>query len=274
LLSSRGCPNQCSYCHTIFGKQFRAHSPERMVEEIAHFTRTYGIRDVEFQDDIFTHDPDRVFAFADLLRKKGLAIRMALPNGVRGDMLTTDVIDALKASGLYYWSLALESGSPRIQTLIGKRLDIPRFLKAVETAVARRIFTNGFSMLGFPTETEDEMRQTIRVACDAAFHTGSFFTVTPYPNTLLYDQVTVSNPERLANIDYVNRDFSRMRVNLSDVPDELFYRLQRTANRRFFLNPRRLARILRDYPNPFALARYVPILLDRIRKPRPEVTAR
>jgi len=267
LLSSRGCPSQCSYCHTIFGKRFRAHSPERMVEEIAHVTRAYGIRDVEFQDDVFTHDPDRVFAFADLLRTKGISLRIALPNGVRGDTLTVEVIDALKASGLYYWSLALESGSPRIQQWIGKRLDIPKFLDAVEASVARRIFTNAFCMLGFPTETEDEMRQTIRVACDAAFHTGSFFSVTPYPNTLLYEQVKASHPDRLAGLDYVNRDLSRMHVNLSEVPDDRFYRLQRSANRLFFLRPGRLIRILRDHPNPFALARYAPILLNRIGLP-------
>ena len=45
LFSSRGCPCKCTYCHAVFGKRFRAHSPERLVAEIEHFVKVYGVTD-------------------------------------------------------------------------------------------------------------------------------------------------------------------------------------------------------------------------------------
>ena len=160
----------------------------------------------------------------------------------------------------------MESGSPRIQEHTGKRLNIPRFLQGVEMAVKRGIFANGFVMLGFPTETEEEIKQTIDVACGSALHTSSFFTVTPFPNTALYDFVLKTHPEKLARVSYAGTDYSLIQVNLSEVPDPVLFYYQRKANRRFYMSPRRIYRILRDYPQPHLLPYYIPIYVSHVTK--------
>ncbi len=266
LVSSRGCPYQCMWCHKIFGKRFRAHSPERMVDEIEHYQRTWGIDDVEFIDDIFNLDGKRVIDFCELAQRRGLKFKIAFPNAVRTDILTQEVVDALADTGMYFSSFALEAGSPRVQKYTGKRLDIPRFLQGIEMAVKRGVFSNGFAMLGFPTETEEDLQQTLDVVCNSKLHTASFFTVMPFPNTRLYEEVKRTNPEKLAHLSYDDTDFALIHVNLSEVPDEVLYAYQRRANRRFFLNPLRIARILRDYPQPHLLPYYLPIYFHRITK--------
>jgi radical SAM superfamily enzyme YgiQ (UPF0313 family) len=266
LTSSRGCPYRCSWCQHVFGRKFRIHSPERIVDEIAYFQRIYGVDDFEFLDDIFNLDHSRLMAFCDLLHRRNVRIKIALSNGVRTDILTQEDVDALADAGTYFASFALDSGSPRIQKLMGKNLNIPRFLQGVEMAVKRGIFANGFAMLGFPTETEAEMRQTIDVACNSMLHTASFFTATPYPNTALYDHVSKTHAQQLANLTYKDTDSSQIRVNLADVPDEVLFACQRKANRRFFLNPKRIYRILRDYPQPHLLSLYIPTYLARVTK--------
>jgi anaerobic magnesium-protoporphyrin IX monomethyl ester cyclase len=266
IVSSRGCPYQCMWCHDIFGKRYRAHSPERMIDEVAHAIRTWGVTDVEFLDDIFNLDKKRVIDFCELAHRRNLRFNITFPNAVRADILDQEMIDALHDTGLYFCSFALESGSPRIQQYTGKRLSIPRFLKGVEMAVRRGIFANGFAMLGFPTETEDELRQTIEVAAESQLHTISFFTVMPFPHTRLHDVVMRSHPERLANIRYDDVNYATARVNCSEVPDEVLWRLQREANRRFFFKPSRIYRILRDYPRPQWLPYYLPVFLNRISK--------
>lgn len=266
LLSSRGCPYQCMWCHNIFGKRFRRHSPERIVEEIDRHIRTWGIDDVEFLDDIFNLDKKRVVEFCELAQRRNLKFKIAFPNAVRTDILTQDVVDALVDTGMYFSSFALEAGSPRVQEYTGKRLDIPKFLKGVEMAVDRGVFANGFVMLGFPTETEEDLRQTLDVAVNSRLHTASFFTVMPFPNTRLYDEVMRLHPERLAHVDYDNTDFASIRVNLSEVPDEVFFAYQRRANRRFFMKPSRILRIIRDYPQPLLLPGYLHIYLSRLTK--------
>ncbi len=266
MLSSRGCPYSCMWCHNIFGRRFRAHSPERIVEEIAHYVKEYGIDDIEFVDDSFNLDRQRVFDFSDQLLQKNGPIKIAFPNAVRADLLDEATVDALVEAGVYFSSFALETGSPRLQEFTGKRLDIPKYVNAISLAAKRGVFTNGFMMLGFPTETEAEMQETIRIATESDLHTASFFTVTPFPNTALHEYAKKHYPEKLQHISYSDINFCQIRVNMSTVSDETLYYYQRKAERAFFLKPKRIYRILRDYPQPHLLPLYAPIFLDRLLK--------
>lgn len=261
LMTSRGCPFQCFYCHNVFGKRFRGYSPERMVDEAVYHVQKYGPEEIEFLDDIFNYDYDRVMEFCELVQKRGVRFKIAFPNGVRTDTLSEEIIAALKDAGLYYCSVALESGSPRIQKFMGKHIDIPSFVENVEILDRYRVFTNGFCMLGFPTETEEELRQTVDVMCTSKMHAAHFFTVTPFPGNELYDLVNRTQPEKLANIDFRNKSYQTIQVNLSEAPDEVLFGMQRRAYRRFYLNPARVARVLRTYPKPHYLPYYLPLLV-------------
>jgi len=266
IFSSRGCPYRCKYCHRIFGRTFRAHSAERVVDEIEFLCKKYGISDFEFVDDIFNLDKKRLFDFCDLVHRRNLKLKLVFPNGVRTDILTQQEIDALVDAGTYYTSFALETGSPRLQKLVGKNLDIEKFVRNVSFATRRGVFAHGFTMLGFPTETEEEMQQTIDVVCKSTLHTCSFFTVTPFRGTGIYDMAMELCPEKLENIDYADMEYAGISVNVSAVPDEVLFAYQRKANRKFFLNPVRLARIARDFPQPHRLPFYIPIFLARALK--------
>jgi radical SAM superfamily enzyme YgiQ (UPF0313 family) len=261
LLTSRGCPFQCFYCHNVFGKRFRGNSPARMADEVEYHVKKYGADDVEFVDDIFNYDYERVLDFCTEVAKRNVKFKIAFPNGVRTDALSEEMIDALVDTGLYYCSVALESGSPRIQKFMGKHLNIPSFLENVEILARRGVFTNGFSMLGFPTETETEVRQTIDVMLNSRLHGGHFFSVTPFPGNELHEYVARNQPEKLVGVDFYGQSYQSIRVNLSEVPDALLFGLQRQAYRKFYLNPRRIARILRAYPKPHYLPYYLPLLI-------------
>ena len=127
MVTSRGCPYGCMWCHNIFGRGFRAHSPERVVEEISEYTKRYTINDIEFLDDCFNLKRKRVIDVADLLRKKDIRIKIAFPNGVRADLFDEETMDALAESGMYFCSFALESASPRIQKLTRKNMNLEKF---------------------------------------------------------------------------------------------------------------------------------------------------
>jgi anaerobic magnesium-protoporphyrin IX monomethyl ester cyclase len=266
FFSSRGCPCKCTYCHAVFGKRFRAQSPERVVAEVEHHTKAFGITDVEFEDDIFNFDPRRVLKICELILKRNLKLRICFGNGVRTDALTEEVVEALVEAGLRFSAFALESGSPRIQKFMRKHLNIDKFLRGVKWATDRGVFAHGFAMLGFPTETEEDMQMTLDVACNSRLHTAAFFTVVPYEGTELYDYVAKHAPEKLNGSGYGNLEFIRNRINLSAAPDEVLFRYQRTGFRRFYLNPARLGRIVRDYPIPWYLPTFLPMFTVRATK--------
>ncbi len=266
LVSSRGCPYQCMWCHSIFGRRIRMHSAERVVDEIEYLGKEYNITDFEFLDDNFNFNSKRVIEIAELIHKRGLKTEIAFPTAIRGDLATQEVIDAMHSIGTYLCGYSLETGSPRLQKFTCKRLDIPKFLNAVEMTAKKNIYITGFCMMGFPTETEEELQQTIDVACKSRFHTASFFTVTPFPGTPLFEWVKENRPEKLSQLNYNNMDFSAMNVNLTDLPDEVLFAYQRKAMKKFYTDPIRIYRLLRSYPKPLLLPYYLPIFIHRATK--------
>jgi len=266
LITSRGCPYQCIWCHKIFGKRTRMHSAARIIEEMEFLHGKYGVVDFDIQDDTFNIRRQRVLDLCGTILDRGHRFKLAIPNGVRGDIMTPEVIDALADAGLYMCMFALESGSPRIQKWTRKNLNIPRYLDACRRTAERRVFIQTCCMMGFPTETEDDLDMTIETACDSYAHTASFFITTPYPGTPLYEWVRENEPEKLEGLDYDLRNSSTMRVNLSDLPDEVLFAYQRKAARRFFSKPDRLYRILRDHPQRLALPAYLPVVAFRMVK--------
>ncbi|MCX6915854.1 MAG: radical SAM protein, partial [Verrucomicrobia bacterium] len=144
-------------------------------------------------------------------------------------------------------SVAVETTSPRLQKLIHKHLNLEKVRSNIELMADLRIFTRGFFMLGFPTETEEELRATIDFAVSSRLHMAGFWILNPYPGTPIYEQFKALGrlPNDVNSIDY---DYGRAPFNGSEVPDKTFYGLHREAYRRFYFRPGRIMRILRDRP--------------------------
>ncbi len=187
IVSSRGCPYHCIYCHDVFGKTLRQRSPENFVAEIKTLQDNYGIGEFHIVDDIFNFDRPRLHEVLHLILAGGLKIKMAFPNGLRGDLLEKADIDLLHRAGAYMITFAVESGSPRIQRLIKKNLNIARVLENIDYAAGKGMITKGFFMLGFPGETEAELEKTLAVAVGSRLDLAHFFTVTPFAGTALAD---------------------------------------------------------------------------------------
>lgn len=245
IFTSRGCPYRCTYCHNLFGKRFRGRSVEGVIDEIREIERVMGVKELEVLDDICNFDEPRLQGILEGLLRRNMHPVLSFPNAVRADLISPETIDLLQRVGAGEVSIAVETASPRLQALIRKGLDLEKVSKTIEECANRRILTRGFFMLGFPTETEEEMRSTIDFACRSPLHLALFFTVNPFPGTELYRQFVeagkLGSSERTVDYEYYGAPF-----NGSEVPDARFRWLYRSAYYRFYLNPVRVARILRD----------------------------
>ncbi len=245
LFTSRGCPYRCNYCHDIQGKRFRGASPSYVLAMVERLVRDFDVHHFDIVDDIFNWDGPRMEQILDGLAARFPSVRFALPNGVRCDRLTPAQIDKLAAAGCEHLCLAFETASPRLQRWTRKHLKVDRVVEVARLAAQRRVFTTGFFMLGFPSETQDEMQATIDLAVRSRLHTAMFFTVTPYAGTGLRDAV---EDWRLATFTELDRHTARQASNLSLVPDRTFASMRARAYLRFYADPRRMWRILRDLP--------------------------
>ncbi|MBI9075332.1 MAG: B12-binding domain-containing radical SAM protein [Desulfatibacillum sp.] len=247
LFTSRGCPYGCVYCHRIFPKKFRPMKASRVVDEMEYLVREYGVSSFEIIDDIFNLDYNRAMEFCREIKKRNLKVKISFPNGVRGDLLDRDLLRELASAGVYQIAFAVESASPRIQKLIKKGIDLERIRENIAIATEEGMFTWGFFMLGFPTETRKELMQTLKFAFTSKLHGAYFFSVVPYEGTELAAMAMGHNnfqPRDLRDGDY--HHFPKSLANVSARELSLF---QVMAFFIFFFDPRRIYRILRDYPH-------------------------
>lgn len=246
MFTSRGCPYRCVYCHQIFGKAFRARSPESVAEEVSRLMKM-GASDIEILDDIANFKQDRFDRILELLLERGLHPALSFPNAIRADLMQEHSIDLLKRVGVGEVSVAVETASARLQTLLGKNLSLEKVSHTINMLADRRIFTRGFFMLGFPTETEAEMRSTISFAHSSRLHLALFFTPNPFRNTGLYEMFAKAGklPKDAGTIDY---EYYGSPFNASEVPDSRYRLLYRWAYYGFYFNPLRALRIVRDRP--------------------------
>ena len=274
LYTSRSCPYECIYCHNLFGRGFRPRSAKNVFEEVHTLYHQYGIREFHIQDDIFNLRTDRAMEFCEQVIQSGMRCTFAFPNGMRADIMTEDLLKAMKRAGVKRIAYSIESASPRIQKLIRKRLDLDKASRIAEMTAKMGILTKGFFMLGFPTETKEEMETTIRFARESSFHIVNFSRVLPNRGTELYNMVVDSGRTLSFNFDQYRYDYSD--INLSAVDDETFEKLIRKAYRTFLNRPRRLVQLFRLFPGKERIfPYYVMLLLIKLfarKKPRRTVS--
>lgn len=184
LLTQRGCPYSCIYCQ--HDRKFRPHSAKRVVDEIERIKSTYQATTIDLVDEIFNCQKGRVLEIADEMKRRKLKVALQDYDGLRADILDEETVQAMAEMGFLGVSVAVESSAPRVQKLINKRLKVDKALKAIEMLVSSGIFVNTFFMIGFPTETADEILDTIATARDCHAHQSTISKVELYPNTALW----------------------------------------------------------------------------------------
>jgi radical SAM superfamily enzyme YgiQ (UPF0313 family) len=252
IFTSRACPYQCTYCHTIFGKEFRCRSAENIVAEIRELKARYGIRIIEVCDDIFNMKWQRSTEVCQAIASAGLDIRMSFPNGLRADIMRDELLQAMCDAGTYFISYAVESGSPRLQEFIKKRLHLERTREVIANTVNAGIYVNGFFMLGFPTETREEVQMTIDYACSTRLHSCTFSLLCPFRGTEIYDVAAREGMTSL-NEQPTYELYHTGHVNCSTLTSRELLDCRRKAYLRFYFGSGRIVRTLLSHPDKRSL---------------------
>lgn len=252
LFTSRGCPYLCSYCHDVFTKRFHYRSEESVLEEIRILHEEYGVEEFHIVDDIFNlHRPRAQSLMRAIGKRWPKKLYFAFPNGLRGDILDSETIAAMVEGGTYHATISIETVTPRLQKLVEKNLDIERAKWAIEEFHRRGVIVQGAFMLGFPTESLDEIRDTIDYAVKSPLSHCFFFAVVPQPNTPIYNLALQAAPDAaksLAQDERNNALYDSSRPWFTRAYGHDLQKIINDAYIRFYFYPPRLLRLLRNYP--------------------------
>lgn len=188
VITSRGCPFNCTFCSSSlqFGKQWRSHSPQRIVEELSFLHDEYGKKEIEFLDDTFTLDQQRVHEIADLIQREGLDISWSASSRV--DTFPAQAAHHMAKAGCHTVYFGIESGSQKTLNAMGKGITLQQSVTAVHNAQQAGLSTLGSFIIGFPDEDSQDVNTTIRFSKKVGVDLAQFTIATPYPGTRLWRQ--------------------------------------------------------------------------------------
>ena len=188
ISTQRGCPYTCKWCSTaVYGQSYRRRSPGAVVDEIAWLQQHYQFDLIWFVDDVFTVSHKWLEQFRDELKSRNVQVQFECIT--RADRMTDEVIDVLKEAGCFRVWIGAESGSQAVIDAMDRRVDVHQVRAMLKSAKKAGIQTGTFIMLGYPGETEADIRETIHHLQDAD---PDLFTITvayPIKGTSLYEEV-------------------------------------------------------------------------------------
>ena len=245
LLTTRGCPNACTFCSSRternMGMKYRMRSAKNIADEIQYMHEHFQTRVFGCMDLAFPLVKKHAMSLFDEIIKRGLGKKIAWMTECRVKPLDYETLTRMKEAGCVRINFGFESGNNRILELLKKNFTTEDAEKAVDMARRAGIEVDGMFMIGLPTETEDEIKQTIDFAVKLKVRYAIFNIFVPYPGCELYDTLTAEDKIKFNSWS----DFTSYPTYSGGIPvyvpdgltHEGLMNLQKYAMRKFYLSP-------------------------------------
>ena len=238
IITTRGCPFSCTFCagNLISGKKLRVRGTESILSEIKMLYDDFGIREFHIVDDNFTLNKAFAKKLLSGLKRLNLNISWAVPNGVRMDTLDEELLKLMRDTGLYLISLGIESGSNRILALMKKNITTDKIRCFTKLIRRHGINIAGFFILGFPGETKEDIKKTIKFSRELDLIRANFFTYLPFPGTETFNDL--KRQGKLDDVNFKRFYFMNATFSLNGINRNTLKSFQRKAFLKFFLRPK------------------------------------
>lgn len=191
FLSGRGCPYQCTYCfnhkfNEMFascGPVIRKKSVDYLLEEISAVKKKYPINNIVFQDDTFIINKEWFFEFCERYAR---TLRLPYTCNIRPNLVSLDIVKALKDSGCVAVMWSIESGNDHLRNDILKRnVSKNEIIKTDKLLDDFNIPYRVGNMIGLPGESFEQILETLRLNIDIKPTLANATIYVPYPNLKL-----------------------------------------------------------------------------------------
>lgn len=185
VITSRGCPFQCSFCVTsrVFGKKFRARTSKSVLDELEWLKDVYDADAFTFYDDTVTFDQKRIIEICEEMRKRKIGLPWDCQTRV--DRISKEILVKMKEAGCQQVFFGIESGSQKILDAVKKGTTVEQNERAIKLAKETGLFVAVSVIVGYPGETAETLKQTFNFLKKTKPDDAYICVATPYPGTEL-----------------------------------------------------------------------------------------
>lgn len=242
MSTTRGCVFQCTFCDNHY-IPYRMMSPKRVVDEIEYCYNTFGIREIDMFDGLFSVDKKRLQMISHEIIQRRLKIFWSFRT--RADLIDEATLSMLKQAGCIRIYYGIESGSPVILRQVKKCVELDKIRYAIQLTKKIGIDTFGFFMIGNEGETYETIDETARFIHMLPLDYIQIAPIFYPPNTEVYEHMVqhtgkdywkeyTLDPTQKVSFPVLGTGFTRLEL----------YAIIRKMYLRFYLNPRNVVRLL------------------------------
>ncbi|MFQ6015509.1 MAG: B12-binding domain-containing radical SAM protein [Anaerolineae bacterium] len=221
IIAGRGCRYNCNFCKPaedyIFGRGTRRRSVQNVIEELRLLREKYNFASFMFHDDCLTEDRRWVTEFCETYRAEGFTQPFFCQS--RADIIfhNEEMVSRMAEVGLKGYFIGFESGNDRVLNFIRKGTTREKNIAAGKICRKYGLTIWANYMLGLPTETEEEIKDTISMLkeIDPDYYSPAFFT--PHPGSDLYDYCLERNLCLITDHDSYRRNPTELKIKGHDL---------------------------------------------------------
>ncbi len=265
IISSRGCPYNCTFCYHPLGQKYRSRSVDNFIGEVEYVCEKYNVNNLAIFDELISADRNRLFEICE--RLSAMPRKLNWMCQLRVDKVDEEMLETMKAAGCFIISYGFESANDDVLKSMNKHITKAQIQRAMELTRKAGIGIQGYFIFGDPCETRETARETLDFWKQHQSYHITMGYIRPYPGSVLWKSAISSGNMRTASqqLEFLDSCISAP-PNLTKMNEAEWFELQKDVQKAIITNDHfgELVASKKNAPNDYSITIRCPHCMETV----------